>query len=458
MSRVVLLAAALAACVAVPLRADEGEEDDGYVYFPLFPVEEDDGDGGESGVAAKDEKEKLVELKGNDADAIKPNLDRYGMRAFTCDFDGEKWGCLLYTPKGAGAKPLPMIVHIPGMGEIGEDLSNQFHQGLVFDIVTSPEFQKKHPCHLLAVSPPSDTGTYYGSVPGQPNRPQRRTFAIVEKVCAVVGKTPVDKDRIYVTGFSFGGDAAYMMAVSYPERFAAAMPISAIAPSSSFISEKRPGNFWHLCNDGDAVGSGSALSAAQKLKEHVNAAGGDFRLSVYPATEGHDAWTTAWTEGEVWDWMFSKSLSAPKAKSRAAAKVDSNLAPVSLVGAKCTATVPAADEEHNETRPLDFLRRTYYEPASAFGRSDWWQVELEKPVSGRVVVKSGNGNGGKLLKSGYVELSGNGKTWRRGGVFSKTDGVAEFRAGTPFRFLRVRSSQKESEPFAINLLSVYPVR
>ena len=110
-----------------------------------------------------------------------------------------------------------------------------------------------------------------------------------------------------------------------------------------------------------------------------------------------------------------------------------------------------------KTGELDGLAGTYFEPASGFGRQDWWQVELKDPVSGRVKVETGDSFGAKTLKSGYVEFSRNGRTWRRGGSFSRESGRCEFRTQTQFQFLRIRSNQGYDCPFVIRQLQVFGI-
>ena len=430
--------------------------DENAVYFPLFE---------ESVVNVNDSESELesCEIKRiEDAanETLRKELVRYGLRAYSCDFGDEIWGSLIYSPiLGTKNRTLPMVVHIPGKGEIGEDLSRQFHQRQIFDVVTSKRFQEAHPCHMLVVSPPADLGTYYGNVPGMPNKPQRRTVRLVQKMIEVIsGYSLVDTNRLYITGFSFGGDAAYMVAAEYSQIFAAAVPIASIAPSRDFISEIRPGNFWHVCNEGDRTGRGKSFEAVCDLRDYVNECGGDFRVSVYPAENGHDAWNSAWKEEAIWTWMFSKSLSSPNGARRKNSLALNAGAPISFAGAKCTASVAAYDDAHNEVRPLDFLSKTYYRPIESFGRNDWWQVELPTPVAGVVKIETGDENGAFLLRAGYVELSGNGRTWRRGASFSKVNGVAEFKATTPFKFLRVKSTQNAKDLFVIRSLAIFKTK
>ena len=66
-------------------------------------------------------------------------LGRYGMTAWRTVNRGPKFSCLAYTPPNAGRMPIPLVVYIPGKGEIGPDLLKQFNQreatGSVYDIL-----------------------------------------------------------------------------------------------------------------------------------------------------------------------------------------------------------------------------------------------------------------------------------------------------------------------------------
>ena len=45
-------------------------------------------------------------------------LGRYGMTAWRTVNRGPKFSCLAYTPPSVGRKPIPLVVYIPGKGEI----------------------------------------------------------------------------------------------------------------------------------------------------------------------------------------------------------------------------------------------------------------------------------------------------------------------------------------------------
>ena len=51
-------------------------------------------------------------------------------------------------------------------------------------------------------------------------------IALIEHICNTL---PVDRDRVYLTGFSMGGFGTWQTACQYPDRFAAIVPLAAAA-------------------------------------------------------------------------------------------------------------------------------------------------------------------------------------------------------------------------------------
>jgi len=381
-----------------------------------------------------------------------PEMYRYSLRAYeSCD----PTNCvkaLLFTPRPVGMNPLPVVVYIPGCGEIG-DVSRQFRQRAIFDRVTSAAFQEKYPCFLLAVSPPETAGTMLGGMPDRPSSLQRSVHDFVVALCTAQRRPRADMSRIYITGYSYGGNGAYALAQHFPGTFAAAVPIAALPPLPEYFSKERPGSWWHFHNEGDYSGHGIATDGLRAFAALVNCAGGDFRVGTFPA-EGHDAWTTAWREDAVWDWMFSKSLKGPvrqlTKKGRMAEPVS-----LSLSKAECTASVEGIDHAHGPERAVDGLDATWYESARPFSQGDWWQVDLKTPVAGRVELVSGDGSGGKLLKGAFVEGSVDGRRWTRCGAFSAKDGICSFVSRGKVRFLRVKSASVRSQAICLRRLRIF---
>ena len=384
--------------------------------------------------------------------ALKEANKPYGFRAYRYSDGTNTVQCLHYAPKARSTRGLPLVVYIPGNGERG-DLVNQFRQRTLFDRVTSREFQAKHPCHLIAVSPAADVGTLAGGLPGAPNAYQRLMHDMIF-ACARQAVPRVDLERVYVTGFSYGGDGAYALALHYPRDFAAAVPIAALPPLEMYFTAARPPNVWDIYNEGDSVASARSTAARRRFRELTNAAGGDFRLSTFPAA-GHDAWNKAWREEEVWDWMFAKSRGAhpaPGARPGAAGE------PPSLADAKCTASLAGRDAACGPERALDGLDETAYIAERDFRKDDWWCVEFARPVSGRVCLYSGGKDGANRLRNAFVEVSANGRSWRRVGSFSSKDGTCSFTAAQGFTRLRVRLLDDRPQKFMLRRLTLAAAR
>ena len=343
---------------------------------------------------------------------------------------------LLYAPKNV-TKPIPMIVYFGGTGEQGEDLMRQFEQTVVFSKVTSREFQRRHPCCLFAPLMPTGMTMRSAQPAGTASKLADLTCDAMYAVIASLKSPKVDTNRIYVTGLSWGGVAAFELPCSYPGRFAASVPISCIQYPSR-IPRDRPGNYWMIHNESIYGGEGHQ-QAIREIAELVQAGGGDFRRSTFP-DRGHDAWSKAWREDAVWDWMFSKTADGanPPRASIAGGDGRARSAGFSLIAAaRCTASVPGRDERHGAERVLDGLDATAYVSAKPVSRGDWLEVEFPERVSGTLLLFSGYRDGSSRLSDASVEIMQGDGRWQRAGAFSKQSGIARAVLRAPAKRIRV---------------------
>ena len=243
---------------------------------------------------------------------LKKELDRYKMRAYEIDFWGKFFGCLAYESPSKKSK-LPILVYIPGYGEIGEDFCTQFHQRRFFDLVTSRDFQKKYPCHLIALSPYDSHG---GDVMGGLTF-SSRAYRMIHKVAKEAFGGRVDWSRIYLVGFSYGGTRVFDTGLDYLTFYAAGLVIAGAVPTCDWLkkgwdADLPPLNFWYVANENDCIAS--EVKLLDELKAYVNSNKGDFRVTYFKGEPGHNAWDRAWESEYLWKWLFSKKCRKTKLK------------------------------------------------------------------------------------------------------------------------------------------------
>ncbi len=138
-----------------------------------------------------------------------------------------------HTPQARTAQKLPLILMLHGSGAIGVD--NEKQLGWFSRSWAHPEIQAQFAAHILVPQMPArgadympvdDAGLSYSIA----RPPLLATFELVEKM---LRRDDVDGQRVYVVGFSMGASGAWNAAMLRPDLFAAAVPISGIAPARS---------------------------------------------------------------------------------------------------------------------------------------------------------------------------------------------------------------------------------
>lgn len=381
---------------------------------------------------------------------LRKELAKYGMTAgfFTAKAaeSTNRLAYMLFTPKGGKlSAKAPLLAYIPGSGEIGEDLTRQFRCRAIFKLVTSEEFQQKHPCYMLAISPPDGTTAIFGRMPdGGPNDLEAAIGELIRGVARTRKSPQVDEARIYGTGFSFGGTAVYGLAFAMPDLFAASIPIATTIFDPVMVPASPPLNFYHLYNEGDYRKNGIDPVRLNAFGDRVRECGGDFRVGTFPV-EGHNAWDAAWSEEGVWDWLFSKR----KGAAGAVASRRGQPSPARTVSATCTASRPGRDDRSSPARAVDGLDGTAYVSEAPMGKGDWFQIEFAEPVSGRFSIKTGLADGTGRLAKGQVESSSDGRFWTSCARFRQSTGECSFEARTRISHLRILPEESPPRILAI---------
>jgi len=195
----------------------------------------------------------------------------------------------------------PTILYLHTRAEWGNQLDRLKTNGL-------PEYLTTHDLDAVVIAPLSPANQMWQPV-------------FVDKVLQDAQKRyRIDQKRLYLTGASMGAMGAWNMAIAFPSRFAAFVPISgglyndvasmsfgaAIAPTAEVLEPLRRVQripTWIVYGDHDAVVPPEIMQRSDKL---LRLAGGAVTTTVIP-NGGHDAWTAAYAgDPEVLTWMLAK--------------------------------------------------------------------------------------------------------------------------------------------------------
>ena len=124
---------------------------------------------------------------------------------------------------------------------------------------------------------------------------------VYDMLAAIERRFPVDPDRVTVTGASMGGGGALWLALTRPDVWAAAAPISAaVVPGSDTLAPNLlalPVRFYHGEQD-PLVPAAVARDWQRRLLDLGNPAS----YIEYPGIR-HNAWDLAYRRGELLDWL-----------------------------------------------------------------------------------------------------------------------------------------------------------
>lgn len=196
---------------------------------------------------------------------------------------------LVYTPKNYKSKDKhPLIIFLHGMGERGTNIDNIKKHGPPKICESMKGFE------FIAVSPQC--------LKDEKGKGWWNTADLNLLYDHIIENYKVDKDRIYLTGLSMGGFGSWAWAASNPEKFAAMAPVCGGGnPKQAKKYGKLP--IWAFHGDKDTV---VAYKKSVEMVEAIKKEGGNAKLTTYKGV-GHNSWTKAYNEKELYKWFLSHS-------------------------------------------------------------------------------------------------------------------------------------------------------
>ena len=141
---------------------------------------------------------------------------------------------------------------------------------------------------------------------------QRSVVELIEYVCRCLA---VDRERVYLTGYSMGGCGAWEVASYDPSRFAAIVPICGGGDASQAERLKNM-SIWAFHGDKDDV---VPLRVSEEMVEAVKQCGGQPRFTVYRGY-GHEMWSVTYQDSQLYEWLIAQHRGQTPNQSPIAAK------------------------------------------------------------------------------------------------------------------------------------------
>ncbi|HET7377833.1 MAG TPA: prolyl oligopeptidase family serine peptidase, partial [Anaerolineae bacterium] len=210
-------------------------------------------------------------------------------------------GYLVYLPEGYENQPdktWPLIFFLHGVGDRGNNIL------LIAKASPFMMIRANHPLPSIIVAPLLNTSKTYASFP-QPY--------MAGVLAEVLKDYRVDQKRIYLTGMSMGGEAAYRFAIHQPNTFAAVAILTGFdarfnpgaieqgfVPSTEPLEALKDLPIWALHGEND---QNIPVSLAQNTVDGLKQAGVNVRFTILP-NHDHDIWTDTYSDPEFYDWLF----------------------------------------------------------------------------------------------------------------------------------------------------------
>ncbi|MFF2483823.1 alpha/beta hydrolase-fold protein [Paenibacillus sp. NPDC058071] len=182
----------------------------------------------------------------------------------------------------------PVILFLHGIKKRGKNIRMLDHYGLVWHAEKQGDFP------FIVAAPQCPAGSDWTE--------QFETLrALVEEL--VAGDLRTDSERVYVSGFSLGGNGAFDFAARAPELIAAAVPIAGFYdPKLAERLKEMPIWAFHSVDD-DVV----SVSRTEEMEEAITAINGNIKTTYYEGLRhSHQVMYETYGQNELIDWLLSQ--------------------------------------------------------------------------------------------------------------------------------------------------------
>jgi predicted esterase len=241
---------------------------------------------------------------------------------------------LEYLPDGynSNTNNYPIVISLHGIGEKGNTLTDVTKVANV-SLAKYVKQGTKYPFLIISPQLKTSMGRWTGDY-------------VMEVVNYVKTYLRVDATRIYLTGLSLGGGGVWSVSTSYPDVFAAIVPIcsgyNVTASACKLAASNVP--VWAFHGDKDAtVGESVTINMINAINNCSPKPAPLSKMTIFPGL-GHMIWDKVYKETDAINWMLGFRNGTTTTDKPVEEPIDdySNVAPVAKAGSDKTITLPTS--------------------------------------------------------------------------------------------------------------------
>lgn len=204
---------------------------------------------------------------------------------------------LLYLPGDSGRDPQyqwPLIIFLHGARERGDDPQVITRYSIPAFLTSTAAFP------FIVLSPQSPPDNWWSN----------QTDVLDALLNQIQATYAVDPKRIFLTGQSMGGFGTWAMALKYPARFAAIVPVASgydvtadVVPPNICNLKSVPIWVFHGALD-QSLPPDQVTAMVQALQN----CSGNVRFTLYPDADHLESSNRAYADPELYDWLLQQSL------------------------------------------------------------------------------------------------------------------------------------------------------
>jgi predicted peptidase len=203
--------------------------------------------------------------------------------------DGSESPYVVFVPHSYdGTKEVPVILFLHGAGE------TKGGKKMPAEVGIGPAIKKREKSFpAIVVIPQSEKRTWKAD-----SDDGKRAMAILDEVTK---EYKTDPDRTYLTGLSMGGFGTWHAAFTYPDRWAAIVPICGGGdPKGAEKIKDIPCWCFHGADDPTVK-----VDQSRRMIDALKAAGGKPKYTEYPGV-AHNSWDKAYGTDELYEWLWKQ--------------------------------------------------------------------------------------------------------------------------------------------------------